>query len=275
MDRAVIERMLKDNEIIKSELKANILSLFDKVNKDFEEWGSMQNMYKRFCEYKETILNKIDKPAIIQISLAGLTVYSRLFEGPKDIADNLNKLVGRLEEYCDRCYSDSYIKNLEDSAPVHFSGDIIITDPCYLINKKADKDDWELCDYGYSLNKLGFTKYIQRDTIFGDWDCTVFDTKDKNKIYGHFCADSGKVCVVLADEVFKYNPNFKKDFLENRDWCAAIIKDFEGDVYFRIDEVKFEYKDKECFDHEVKVVIDGVNKKTGEPIHLIASQTGL
>ena len=61
---------------------------------------------------------------------------------------------------------------------------------------------------------------------------------------------------------------FKKDFLENRDWCAAIIKDFEGDVYFRIDEDKFIYEDKECFDYEVKVVIDGVNKKPVNPFTL-------
>ena len=274
MDRAIIERKLKDNEIIKSELKAHILSLFDKVDKDFEEWDSTQNRYKRFSEYKETILNKIDKPAIIQISLAGLTVYSRLFEGPKDIADNLNKLVGRLEEYCDRCYSDSYIKSLEDTAPVHFSGDIIVTDPCYLMNKDSNRDNWKICDCGDSLDELGFTNYLSRSTNCGDWSCTLYGTED-NKVYGKFCADSGKVCVVLADEVFKYNPNFKKDFLENRDWCAAIIKDFEGDVHFRIDEVKFDYKDKECFDYEVKVVINGVNKKTGEPIHLISSQTGL
>lgn len=275
MDRAVIERMLKDNKIKKSELKANIISLFNKLDKEIEEWDGTNNKYKRFCEYKEVILNKIDKPAVVLIQLAGLTVYSKFFKGPKDITDNLNKLVSWLEEYCDHCDSDSCLRSLEDSAPIHFSGDIIITDPCYLMNKNSNKDDWKICDCGDSLNELGFINYLSRNTLCGDWSCTIFDAIDKNKTYGRFCADSGKVCVVSADEVFKYNPNFKKDFLESTDWCAAIIKDFEGDVYFRVDEDKFIYKDKERFDYEVKVVIDGFNKKTGEPVHLISSQTGL
>ena len=42
-----------------------------------------------------------------------------------------------------------------------------------------------------------------------------------------------------------------------------------------IDEDKFMYEGKECIDYDVKVVLEGVNKKTGEPIHLISSQTGL
>lgn len=34
-----------------------------------------------------------------------------------------------------------------------FKGDIIITDPCYIIKK--DSEDWRKCDYGDNMAALG------------------------------------------------------------------------------------------------------------------------
>lgn len=127
---------------------------------------------------------------------------------------------------------------------MNFEGTIIITDPCYIIKD----EDWDGEDT--NLRKLGFTNYIFRNTIYGDWSCTTFKTDYEepfdiinNRMYfgkyyelfttaksiGEFCADSGMVCVFLAKEINKYNPNFVEWAKEHR-WCATIITNFSGEV---------------------------------------------
>lgn len=197
-----------------------------------------------------------------------------------------------------------------------FKGDIIITDPCYIIKHEddyakelgltlpkypkytgdmeaydkamreyrsfADKyDDWKKCDYGDNMEVLGFSNYISESTIYGDWSCTTWSTPRKDvaaqleelcelqrkqyelrkqygedsvqsKIYddkmfsatvdlkniGGFCADAGMVAVFLLDEVLKYNPNF--DYHINRLWTTTLIKDFDGEVEYYIDDTEGE-----------------------------------
>ena len=90
-----------------------------------------------------------------------------------------------------------------------FDGDIIITDPCYIIRNENEitENDWHYCECGEYMERLGIKNYLTHDTIFGDWGCTVFDS-DTKKPLGHFCADAGLVSVFLLDEVLAYNPNF-------------------------------------------------------------------
>ena len=83
------------------------------------------------------------------------------------------------------------------------------------------------------MNKLGITNYICRDTIYGDWSCTTFNT-DTNEAIGEFCADAGMVGVFLLDEVLKYNPDF--NYHIERPWTTTLIKNFDGDVNFEINE---------------------------------------
>lgn len=140
-----------------------------------------------------------------------------------------------------------------------FKGDIIITDPCYIIKK-----DWRKCDYGDNMAALGLTNYISESTRYGDWSCSTWSTPRKDveaqleelnalgrarwelmkqygedsvqaKIYddkiadaslniekiGYFCADAGMVAVFLLDEVLKYNPDF--DYHINRDYTNRIL----------------------------------------------------
>lgn len=52
---------------------------------------------------------------------------------------------------------------------------------------------------------------------------------------GHFCADAGLVSVFLLDEVLAYNPNFLQ-WAEDHLWCVTMIKDFDGDVEYYVDE---------------------------------------
>lgn len=112
-----------------------------------------------------------------------------------------------------------------------FKGDIIITDPCYIMKKEDTCDDWKLCGYGHNMEVLGIKTYLTRSTEYGDWSCTTFEKKTK-KVLGRFCADAGLVSVFLLSEVLKYNPKF--DYHLTKDWTTTWIKDFDGDVEIKL-----------------------------------------
>ena len=44
---------------------------------------------------------------------------------------------------------------------MNFKGDIIITDPCYII-KKSTPEDWDKCDFGDNRKSLGKNHYISK-----------------------------------------------------------------------------------------------------------------
>lgn len=148
---------------------------------------------------------------------------------------------------------------------MEFKGNIVITDPCYIVKDK----DWT----GDYCMPEGFTDYICRNTICGDWCCVTYkgtpDTnlptqwdefysnlkrvyntpgmsiENKKKLnevynsfkqtwlsencYGEFSADVGEVCVVYLDEAIKYNPEFET-FIKEHPWCVTVIEDFNGEV---------------------------------------------
>lgn len=135
-----------------------------------------------------------------------------------------------------------------------FKGDVIITDPCYIIRAEhhetelITKDDWEACEYGEKMEVLGIKNYLTRDTLYGDWSCSTFN-KDKNEKIGEFCADTGHVSVFLLDEVLAYNPDF--DYHNKRPWTTTLIKDFDGDIEIKVIEVESEDGNLE---EEVRVI---------------------
>ena len=170
-----------------------------------------------------------------------------------------------------------------DSEPVEFDGDIIITDPCYIVkrgDKDADEDDWDRCDYGYSMEELGISHYMARNTMYGDWSCTTFNSDTKEPI-GEFCADVGMVAVFLLDEVLEYDPEF--DYHINRPLTTTLVKTFKGSVQFVVTEETGEYEnDSEWWkkgdkwkEYNVQVVGHGVDKTTGKPLNFASRQTGL
>lgn len=128
-----------------------------------------------------------------------------------------------------------------DSEPLEFNNeDVLITDPCYV-----DKDDdWERCGYGSNMEVLGINHYLTRDTLYGDWSCTTFNT-DTNEKLGEFCADAGLVSVFKYDEVKAYNPDIEK-WCEEHTWCATIIKNFTGTVQIKVG-FDHEYYDFYCY----------------------------
>lgn len=118
---------------------------------------------------------------------------------------------------------------------MEFKGDIIITDPYYIMKD----EDFEIWD-SYNLNGFGINTYICRDTMHGYWDCAVFNA-DNNEIIGEFCGDSGMVGVFLLDEVLKYNSDF--DYHIEFPWATTIIKNFDGKVIFETVREKGIWKD--------------------------------
>ena len=165
-----------------------------------------------------------------------------------------------------------------DSTPQHFDGDIVITDPCYV----TLDDDWTKCDCGYEMKELGFTNYMTRDTLYGDWSCTTYNS-DTTKPIGQFCADAGLVSVFLLDEVLAYNPDFAENYLAQARWTTTLIRNFKGEVSFVVKWQTGTYEEDGTYhkagdvweDYTCHVVGHGINKVTGELINFITYQTGL
>ena len=135
----------------------------------------------------------------------------------------------------------------------------------YYFSESRKYDDWDKCDWGENMEVLGIHNYISKSTIYGDWSCSTYQTKEEPKEFmesilrilndnlengedsedwipyegeyiGEFCADAGLVGVFLLDEILAYNPEWKS-WIEEHPWCATIIEDFEGEVEYYIDKV--------------------------------------
>ena len=159
-----------------------------------------------------------------------------------------------------------------------FKGDIIITDPCYIMRAKhhgtepLHGDDWKYCNYGGFMEVLGIQNYICRDTLYGDWSCTTFNS-DTNEKLGEFCADAGMVAVFLLDEVLAYNPDF--DYHINRPWTTTLIKDFDGEVEFVVKHIEGAYEeDTEWWKKGDKWEDDVVEVVGTGNINFVGLQTG-
>jgi hypothetical protein len=104
---------------------------------------------------------------------------------------------------------------------VRFNGDIIITDPGYVIKS----EDWN----GGNYDKEYFGTHIARSNGCGDWNCITVDT-DSNTVLGQFSSETGMVGVFLLDEVLKYNPTFDKHLTQPE--TTTLIKSFTGNIGF-------------------------------------------
>lgn len=181
-------------------------------------------------------------------------------------------------------YGDTYDRYLDSE--MEFDGDIIITDPCYIVRAKhhgtepITEDDWAACEYGDKMEALGIQTYMTRDTLYGDWSCTTYDSDTKEPI-GEFCADARLVSVFLLDEVLKYNPDF--DYHITKPWTTTLIKNFKGTVKFVVLEKEYVHEDDwegqwkkgdKYLEYEVEVHGYGINKVTGNTINFVGKQTG-
>ena len=201
--------------------------------------------------------------------------------------ENFQKLIKDLKledliyKYKEKYFLDNYL-----NMSMEFDGDILITDPCYIMRAEhhgtipITKDDWNTCNCGFDMEKLGINHYMTRDTLYGDWGCTTYNLDTKEKI-GNFCADAGLVSVFLLDEVLKYNPDY--DWYVTKPYTATVIKDFKGTVEFAVkyqdgyyeDETEYHKKGEHWEEYYLEVIGHGVNKVTGEAINFVGKQTGL
>lgn len=110
-----------------------------------------------------------------------------------------------------------------------FKGDIIITNPCYIIRKNSN--DWDKCNFGDNIKVLGIKHYLCSNTLYGDWSYTTFNSDTKESL-GKFCADAGMIAVFLLDEVLAYNPNF--NWYISAPWTTTLVKDFNGDIKIEV-----------------------------------------
>ena len=161
-----------------------------------------------------------------------------------------------------RIMSSDYTQYL-DSDEKRFHGDILITDPCYVIKD----DDWEgvICGNIPVIDAL--PSAMMRDTLYGDWSCTTLNTLTKKPI-GEFCADAGMVAVFALAEVRRYNPDFDYNQYVNNG-AATLIKDYDGTCQFVVKHTTGKYED-----FSVRVVGKGMNFVTNEPIEFRTFQSG-
>lgn len=132
------------------------------------------------------------------------------------------------------------------NTPMRFDGDIVITDPCYII--KNEGDDWSRCRYGEAMDVLGIHNYLCNSTVYGDWSCTTYRIYPKShRKIGNFCADAGLVAVFLLEDILKYNPDYNIE--SEKEYAATLIKNFHGTVMLECTG--------EGWDKTVQVVGDG------------------
>jgi hypothetical protein len=128
---------------------------------------------------------------------------------------------------------------------MYFNGDIVITDPMYIVKSE---EDWHRCEYGEKLEALNIITYITSGN--GDEFASDVISLDTPKRLGEFGSDSCMVSVMLLNEVRQYNSDFDKDLGKH---CYTVIKDFDGEVQL----IEME----ECDDNGQRVYFMGKGNK--------------
>lgn len=116
-----------------------------------------------------------------------------------------------------------------------FKGNLLLTDPVYIV-KKWCESDWKLLlsdGYDYAvLHYLGITKYVLGE-IGEDSEWNVIDNSGMK--VGSYCSDSRLFCVCDLKQVLVYNPDFLISFDKNSE-CYCVINDFDREIKVIPDE---------------------------------------
>lgn len=145
---------------------------------------------------------------------------------------------------------------------MRFLGTIVITDPCYIkhtlkyqppMKRGTIYGDWSCMVYpGNMQENKKYEEWSEKykafwkDYNFGghtdEEKKQILDEFNKyekewkeNEVIGEFCADSGQVAVFEWDRLSEEDKRWTLD----HPWCAAIIKDFFGDVEFNVEDGKY------------------------------------
>ena len=227
-----------------------------------------------------------------------------------------------IEDFVDSLKIDDYLMNVRystynmylDSEPVEFDGDIIITDPCYIIKHRdrSTEPKWE--DYMRLLDYRGMTKkqmeeagyyedYAKLQEAQRKWDEENPDDWDicecgyemgnlglktwmsRDTLYGDwgchaFNADTKEVLgEFCADSGMVGVFDLNEVLVYNPEYDDHVEKPWTTTLIkaFKgaVQFVVEENQSRYGDSYSVRVVGRGVNKATGEPINFITSQTGL
>lgn len=100
-------------------------------------------------------------------------------------------------------------------------GDIIIGDPCEMVKSE---EDWELCEYGTHMDKLGINNYMCIE-----YEEDAPDVIDNNgNIIGSFCTDSCMLVITKLSSLLEYNSEFNQHIMSPDNW--TLIENFDGDI---------------------------------------------
>ena len=266
MDKIWYEKKIKECKSVKPEIERLLKEEFKISKKDFND--IMNDLDSQYHSTPDTLLR--------MALLTKCEKYGYDYEEYEHYLD-LIKSSG-IEKLFDQYTKKKILHGYLDSDPMISNGDILITDPCYIIREDKE-DDWSTCCYGYDMEKLGINHYMTRDTIYGDWSCTTFDSDTKEPI-GRFCADAGLVSIMLLDEVLIYNPDY--DCNKETEYAATIIRDFKGIVQFVVKHIDGYYEDTTDYhqkgdyweEYYLEIVGHGINKVSGKPINFVGKQSG-
>ena len=116
-----------------------------------------------------------------------------------------------------------------------FQGDLLLTDPMYIIRKESG-DDWNLllaegCDHA-ALHLLGIKQGLSFEA--GD-DAVRIVINDAGNVIGYFCSDSSLFCICDLKEVLTYNPDFISMNSGYPD-SFCVIRNFNGEISILQDE---------------------------------------
>jgi hypothetical protein len=307
------------------------------------EWVEKKEVEQRrkISEMKQDILNKINACEIFTKEQKNeLCQHVETYEKEPSCCATLELALNELMDYGDAISMEimeylewsrdfindidinSYIMALQyrgyhhllDSEPKEFDGDIIITDPCYIIKHRDEttRPQWseymKLSDYrGMSkkeLEEIGyFEDYKRLDEAQRKWDEENPDDWDvcgcgddmgaiglktwmtRSTIYGDwscttFNSDTkepiGKFCAD-AGQVAVFDLN--EVLAYNPDYDDHIEKPwcvtFIKNFKGTVRFIVERNESRYGEDFSVKVIGRGVNKATGEPLNFITSQTGL
>ena len=275
IDGVVVSVINNDGEVSDNEIAIKILNNIKEtriINIDYQYGKTGKITPVGILEpvlFDNVIVDHVGLSTLDRVSSLGLKYYDTV-----RIVYNIVPYL--LDSYHDGKYPIPLPDKYLDSDPIIFNGDILITDPCYII--REDKDgDWGICCYGYDMEKLGINHYMTRNTLCGDWGCTTYNLDTKEKI-GEFCADAGLVSVFLLDEVLKYNPDY--DWHITKQYTATVIKDFKGTVKFVVkyqdgyyeNETEYHRKGEHWEEYYLEVIGHGSNKVTDKPINFVGKQ---
>lgn len=131
--------------------------------------------------------------------------------------------------------------NIDQYVPVECTNDMLrdsqismlykygMEDYYYDLNKwqKTAQSDWDICDYGRSLSRIGFSKFCVSDLGYGYGSYAVYEANTKS-FMGQFCSDTGVIAVMDLEEVLSYDESFDK--FNTMPWAVCFIPNYSGNI---------------------------------------------